>query len=88
MRPGHRPIVHKNNDIREGKQSETRLLTIHPALIFYLQLESPQTVYQSKLHTLRNPMMYNSPKFESEEAAKSQVNPLQNDQRGFSGPKN
>ena len=60
----------------------------HPPLIFNLQLESPQPVYQSKLHTLRNPIMYTSPKFESEEAAKSQVDPLQNDQRGFSGSRN
>ena len=55
-------------------------LTIHPDLVFYSQLKSPQILYQSELHTLRNPMMYTSHRFESEEAARSQVEPLQNDQ--------
>ena len=49
-----------SNIIGEGKQSATRLFTIHPALNFYLQLELPKILYQSKLHTLRNPMMYTS----------------------------
>ena len=45
--------------------------------IFYLQPESAQILHHSKLHKLRNPMMYTSPKFKSEEAARSQVNCLQ-----------
>ena len=39
---------------------------IHPALNFFLLFRSPKLLYQSKLHTLRNPMMYTLPKFESE----------------------
>ena len=62
--------------------------TIYPALIFFLQLESPEILYQSKLHTLRNPMMYTSPKFEPETAARSQVERLQNGQRVLAGQRN
>ena len=59
--------------------------TIPPALVFYLQLESLYILYQSKLHTLRNPKMYTAPKFESEKAARSLVERLQNGQRRLLG---
>ena len=61
------------------------VFTIHPALVFYLQLKSLYVLYQSKPYILRNPMLYTSPRFRSEEAARSQVEPLQNDPRWLSG---
>ena len=63
----------------KGLHSQTKLFIIHPTVLFNLQSESLSNLYQRKLHTLRYPMMYTLPMFESEEAAKKyQAEHLQN----------
>ena len=67
-----------------GDQRETRLFSpfiIIIMLLLFFTCCSSNRLAPSKLHTLRNPMMYTSPKFESEEAARSQVERLQNQPR-------
>ena len=68
----------KNNDIIESERTETKFFTIYPALIFLFAARS----------ALRNSMMYTSLNFESEEAARSQVERLQNQQRLLLGRRN
>ena len=58
----------------QGDQSETRLFTIYSALIFFLQLESSQILYQSELHTLSNPMMYTSPSLSQKKLREARLN--------------
>ena len=80
----HKHIVHKTMTKNEYQklykkisvQSQTRLFTIQPALSF--TCSSNRFKSYSKLHILRNPMMYTSPMFELKEAAKSQVERLPN----------
>ena len=64
----HTPIVHKENLYKkiEGDPESNQSIHHSSCSNFYLRFESPEILYQSKLHTLRNPMTYTSPKFESE----------------------
>ena len=54
-----------------GNHSYTRPFSTYPSLNVYSLHKLPLTCYKSKLHTLRNPIMYNLPKFDSEKAAKN-----------------
>ena len=63
--------MHVFTQVYQGKHSYTRLFSTYPSLNVYSLHKSPLTCYKRKLHTLRNPMMYNLLKFYSEIAAKN-----------------